>query len=145
MDQIPVGSDLPNSNECSNVRDALMYLERLVPDWLSEVYDDWKHESLDGFDFRLARKTDNCEAEFAGLAWLMSQDRVPIHIRLRVSDAANQVTRLQLRICDATRISQAGNRVPAGTATPNRLLKHICAGGEIDDYNWVYKVTFDHT
>src|SRR5262245_546353 len=93
---LPDGATIGDS---PGFRDALSGLEWFLPTVLAEIHPEWTGESLDGIYAHVAQKTGEGEAEILGLCCLMSdQTLTPIHLRLRVSTTADEVSWLELRL-----------------------------------------------
>lgn len=87
---LPVNAPIPES-EIFN--DALSALEYFIPEVLREVYDEWKYEFLDGIYPGLALKTNDYEAEIAGLGIILSdQTYTPLHVRLKLLSDQDEVS-----------------------------------------------------
>jgi hypothetical protein len=121
----------------SSFPDLLSALEYYLPQTLSEIHQEWDHESLDGIYPNVVRKTAERRIEIVGWCILISdQTMTPLELELEVSPAADEVIWLDCRL---------------GRLGPNGMIR-IPYGRRPDirnDYqwkskNWAYHVGFDH-
>jgi hypothetical protein len=98
----------------------------------------WRHESFDAFRFVVARKVTRDEAEFVGLALLISdQAWTPIHLWLRVSPDSDQITSLDCRVGEPGEGAAGLVRIPYGSGLADKILYRLPERvGAID---WVYR------
>jgi hypothetical protein len=131
---LPTGADIPDS---ARLREVLSILEWFLPDVLQEIYSDWKWEALDGVLSCQARKTGDGEADIFGLCILITdQTLTPLHVRLQVAAANDEVSWLECRLGE--RGEQGLMRMRCAS-----LAKQLHAlDGRVDQIDWVYKVTF---
>jgi hypothetical protein len=99
----------------------------------------WRHESFDAFRFAVARKVAPDEAEFVGLALLISdQAWTPIHLWLRLSPDSDQMASLDCRVGEPGEGAAGLVRIPYGSALADKVLDRLPERvGAID---WVYRV-----
>lgn len=134
---IATGETIPDSAE---FRDALSGLELFLPPVLAEVHSEWTGESLDGIYPHVAHKTGEEEAEILGLCCLMSdQTLTPIHLRLQLSSATDEVSWLELRLGEKGRAGMVRSPYSSSPSIHKRLH---ALGANASTMEWVYKVTF---
>ncbi|BDM81345.1 hypothetical protein AM10699_42120 [Acaryochloris marina MBIC10699] len=93
---LPVNAPIPESEA---FRDTLSTLEYFIPEVLRDVYDEWKYESLDGIYPGLALKTNDYEAEIAGLGIILSnQTYTPLYVRLKLLPDKDEVAWLDCKV-----------------------------------------------
>ena len=131
---VPIGGAVDDSQE---FREVLSALEFFIPQLLRELYPEWNQESLDGVYPEIARKTNECEAEIAGLCILISdQTMTPIHVRLHASQDKDEIDWLECRLGEAG--ADGMIRMPYGS----RWLANLAVTGRLDTIEWVYCVGF---
>jgi hypothetical protein len=131
-------ASIPDS---AQFREILSDLELFLPGLvLSEIYPDWRVESLDGIMPVLARKTRRGEAEIFGVCIILSDQSVtPIHVRLQVDTYNDEVSWLECRLGE--RGKHGMERTPYDCSS--RVAKRLHAmNGKPDLIDWVYKATF---
>lgn len=137
---------LPNGayiGDFDQFRDVLVGLEFFLADQvLSEIYPEWKHESLDGIMPMFARKTAEAAAEIFGLCILINDQTVtPLHVCLQVAASTDAISWLECRL--GARGKHGMMRMPYDSS--DKMAKCIHAlDGKQDQIDWVYKVTFGH-
>ena len=93
---VATGAPIEHSERLVKLQGAL---EFFLPEQLG-----WRHESFDAFRFAIARKAAPEEAEFVGLALLISdQAWTPIHLWLRFSPDSDQSSRVAVPAFFSTR------------------------------------------
>jgi hypothetical protein len=108
-------------------------LERFLPAELG-----WNHESFDAFQFVLAHKVALDEAEFVGLALLISdQSWTPIHLWLRLSPTSDQVTELECRVGEPGDGVAGLMRIPYGSRAVDKFLLRL--NERLGSIQWVYR------
>jgi len=115
-------------------------LDFFIPAVLSEVYPEWKRGSLDGIIPYYARVTGQREIEIFGLCILILDQRTtPIHLRLQVSPAIDEVCWMECRLGEMQK--EQMTRIPYDelNVAMKRLYRLECGA---DDIIWAYKVTF---
>jgi hypothetical protein len=141
LGRLPNGAAIDVNSE--GIREALSCLENFIPAILCQVYDEWQWESMDGFLVPVARKTGPGEAEFIGLAILMSDQTVtPIHIRLQVSAAQEQIEWLECKVGEPGDGKGTMERIPYGSSRADKWLKRLTAAGTAPAIDWVYATAF---
>jgi hypothetical protein len=129
---VPAGSSIGDSEPFVAFQSAL---ELFLPAELG-----WGHESFDGFRFVTARKVAPDEAEFVGLALLISdQAWTPIHLWLRLASEADQVAELDCRIGETGNGAAGLLRIPYGAERTDKFLARL--PDRIDTIHWVYRAT----
>ena len=132
---IPTGETISDSAE---FRDALSGLEWFLPTVLAEVHSEWTGESLDGIYPSVSKKTGEGKAEILGLCCLMSdQTLTPIHLRLELSNATDEVSWLELRLGEKGRAGMVRIPYPSSPSIHKRLHALSRRASTIE---WVYKV-----
>jgi hypothetical protein len=137
----PVGFSFLDDAAWDDLRRVESSLEFFLPEVLAKIYSDWERESLDGFYFTVARKTDEFAAEFFGLCIIITdQTLTPIHLCLEIAENHDEVTRLECRLGE---LGENGM-----VRTPYRLKpiadkRVIALDGWVDRIDWVYKAGFD--
>lgn len=134
LDQLQIGESVPNSdllNEFASI------LEWSVPAVINEGNPEF-NESSDGVIPFVLRKLGPNEAEFVGSCILINdQTEAPLHLRLQISDAGDEVTWLECRF--GKRVHGKMERRPYGTAA----LGDLAAVAEsVDAIDWHYAVGF---
>jgi hypothetical protein len=127
---LPVGSSIERSNPLLEFQEAL---ERFLPEELG-----WEYESFDAFRFVRAHKVAADEAEFAGLALLISdQSWTPIHLWLRLSAAADRVAELECRVGEPGDGTAGIIRIPYGSGAVDKFL--LGFSERLGSIQWVYR------
>lgn len=130
---LPDGANIDDSDEFQTLLSGLEYF---LPAVLGEVHQEWKGQGLDGFLFGLKRKMGPGEAEFFGMCIFISdQTLTPIHLRLRVAAASDEVEWLECSVGKPGDGKGGMMRVPYNS-TKGGLL---CTP---DSIPWVYRVGF---
>ena len=98
----------------------------------------WRYESFDAFRFVVARKVTPDEAEFLGLALLISdQAWTPIHLWLHLSPDADQITSFDCRVGEPGEGAERLVRIPYASGLADKILYRLPERvGAID---WVYR------
>lgn len=134
---LPTGATIDDSPE---FREALTGLEWFLPEVLAEIHKEWTGESLDGIYPHLACKIGEQTVEILGLCILLSdQTLTPIHLRLQLSFATDEVSWLELRLGEKGQHGMV--RTPYGSEGSIYKRLHALIG-RADTMGWVYKVTF---
>ena len=126
-------------------RTAFSALELFLPDVLTELYDEWQRESLDGFYPIRLRKVGDREIELFGLCILISdQALAPIYLQLQLDPTQDEISWLILKLGE--KLQDRGERGATMQRTPysslDSALTRIYRLGEPDQIDWAYKVTF---
>lgn len=135
MEGLSVGSTLPVDSS-SDLSDTL---ELLIPEILRRDHPEWERESIDGFFFSSAVKSDNASADLTGTCILISDQTVtPFAVNLSLSDSG---TFLSFRI----RLGEPG-KGPLGISGPkcnSRAAQEMlfALNSRLDRVNWVYDVS----
>lgn len=108
--------------ESESLLDVENGLERFLPVILADKYPEWEAESLDGFYFVKASKTDENEVEFFGMCILISdQTWTLIHLRLRIAQSDNEIEWLTCRLGEYTQDGLL-KKVPYDSSETHRYL-----------------------
>jgi len=137
--RLPIDGEIGDS---ADFRTVLIFLERFLPTVLAEVYPEWlgEGESLDGIYPHIARKTGEREIEIFGLCILISdQNMTPIHLRIQVADAADEISWLELRLGEKGQDGIVKTPYPGDGSIYKKLH---AVNGRAEKLGWVYKVTF---
>ena len=137
MDGVAPGSPLPidSSSGLSGT------LERLVPQLLAVDHEEWRGETLDGFYFSSAVKSDDGSAVLTGLCILLSdQTLTPFILNLSLSEeAALGAGRIRLGEPGEGRLGISGP--PWGSSD---VLKRLWAlDARLETVDWVYDVSIN--
>jgi hypothetical protein len=134
MNGVAVGSPLPidSSSELSAT------LEYLVPQLLAQSYPEWRGESLDGFYFSSAARSEEDSALLTGLCILMSdQTLTPFTFNLGLSDEA-KLERVRIRLGEPGG-GQLGISLWKWGSTD--VLKNVWAlNARLETIDWVYDI-----
>jgi len=132
------GASMGDSDDFQNV---LAGLEYYLPAVLGEVHQEWRYESMDGFQLAVARKTGPREAELIGLCILISdQTLTPIHVRLRTSASGDEIEWLTCKVGEAGDGKGGMVRVPYHSDKGSKRLFTVV--DRLDSIDWVYSVGF---
>jgi hypothetical protein len=135
---LSAGDAIEDSDDFSDFQSAM---ERVIPSILEGEYQWWRYESLDGFQFAIARKVGPEEAEFFGLCLLISdQTWTPLCLRLRIAPQSENIEWLVCRLGE----SGTGNgdmvRTPYGSyRETTRLLRSVV--DRLETIEWAYTIT----
>ena len=134
---LPLQASISTSDHFSKFQSAL---ELLVPSLLVDKYPWWRRESLDAFEFAVARRLRREEAEFIGLCLLITdQAWTPFHLRLRISPRVDQIEALECKLGE----SGVGNggmvRAPYGSLRATKLLYSV--ERRLQSISWAYTIT----
>lgn len=128
---VPTGAPIEHSERVVRLQGAL---EFFLPEQLG-----WSHESFDAFRFAVARKMAPEEAEFVGLALLISdQAWTPIHLWLRLSPESDQIASLDCRVGEPGEGAAGLVRIPYRSDLANDVLYHLPE--RVGAIEWVYRV-----
>ena len=134
MNGVAIGSPLPidSSSELSTT------LEYLVPQILAQSYAEWRGESLDGFYFSSATRSDDNSALLTGLCILMSdQALTPFTLNLGLSDEA-KLDAVRIRLGEPGGGRLGISRWKWGSAD---VLKNVWAlNARLEIIDWVYDI-----
>jgi hypothetical protein len=123
------GHDLPESEAFVRLQAVL---ERLIPAVLG-----WRHESLDGFRFAVAKRVGLAEAECLGLCLLISdQTWTAIHLRLCTTADGGA---LQIAQCHLGETDVSGQmvRLPYDSSRVTKELMALPA--RLQSVSWAYE------
>src|SRR5215467_14646777 len=85
--------------DATGARKLALRLEYLLPKVLAAEHRWWRREGLDRILPAVARKVGPQDIELIGLCILISDQSVaPTYVRLRVSDEANEIERLECKL-----------------------------------------------
>lgn len=129
---LSAGASIEKSEEFLAFQSAL---ERFLPAELG-----WEGESFDAFRFVRAQKVAPDEAEFIGLALLISdQSWIPIHLRLRISPDSDQIAFLDCRVGEPGDGALGLETIPYRSGSVNKVLHRLPE--QIESMLWVYRAT----
>lgn len=135
---LEAGASIANSD---GFQELLGGLEFFLSSVLSEVHQEWREESLDGFHVAIARKTGPFEAELMGLCILISdQTLTPLHIRLRGAATKDEIEWLECKVGKAGQGKGGMMRMPYDSPKQAKVLYAVVE--QPDSINWVYHVGF---
>ena len=124
------GASIEHSERLVKLQGAL---EFFLPEQLG-----WRQESFDAFRFAIARKVAPDEAEFVGLALLISdQAWTPIHLWLRLSPDSDQITSLDCRVGEPGEEAASLVRIPYGSELADKVLHRLPE--RVGAIEWVYR------
>lgn len=127
---VTTGAPIEHSERLVKLQGAL---EFFLPEQLG-----WRDESFDAFRFAVARKVAPEEAEFLGLALLISdQAWTPIHLRLRLSPDSDQITSLDCRVGEPAEGEARLVRIPYESDLADKVLDHLA--DRVGAIEWVYR------
>jgi len=127
---VATGAPIEHSERLVKLQGAL---EFFLPEQLG-----WRHESFDAFRFAVARKVAPEEAEFVGLALLISdQAWTPIHLWLRFSPDSDQITSLDCRVGERGEGAAGLVRIPYGSDLTDKVLDRLPE--RVGVIEWVYR------
>jgi hypothetical protein len=132
LESAPVGSQLPIQSSAA----LCDILERLVPCVLRLHHPEWQSESIDGFFFSSAVKTDEASVELTGMCILIRDQSVtPFRLNMHLSDPL-ELARLRIRLGEpgGGALGISGPAVTSNAAT--RALDGL--GGCVETVDWVY-------
>jgi hypothetical protein len=130
LSPLSVGASIERSEPFLAFQGAL---ERFLSEELG-----WDYESFDGFRFVLAHKVAVDEAEFAGLALLISdQSWTPIHLWMRLSPTPDQVAELECRVGEPGDGTAGIVRIPYGSGGVDKFL--LGFSERLGSIQWVYQ------
>lgn len=128
--RVVTGAPIEHSEQLDQFQSALEF-------FLTEELG-WRQESFDAFRFAVARKVAPEEAEFVGLALLITdQAWTPIHLWLRLSPDSDQI------ICFDCRVGEPGEgvgglvRIPYGSDLADKVLYRLPE--RVGGISWVYR------
>ena len=126
---VPDGDGLPEGEAFGKLQSVL---ERLVPALVG-----WRHESLDGFRFAVAKKVCPHDAELLGLCLLISdQTWTPIHLRLSVAPGDDALRVEECHLGEADDATGEMVRLPYDS---NRVTKELMAlPTRFQSVSWVH-------
>jgi hypothetical protein len=133
LEPLSAGASIEDS---ADFRDAQIALEFFLPSELG-----WQHEAFDAFRFAIARKVGPDEAEFVGLALLISdQSWTPIHLRLRLAPGSDRIAAMDCRVGEPGDGRSGLLRIPYGSRSVDRFLCRLPV--RVDSIQWVYRVVW---
>ena len=98
----------------------------------------WREESFDAFRFAVGRKVAPEEAEFVGLALLITdQAWTPIHLWLRISPDSDQIASLDCRVGEPGEGAGGLVRIPYGSDLADKVLDRLPE--RVGEISWVYR------
>jgi hypothetical protein len=114
-------------------------LELLIPKMLRRQHPEWLEETIDGFFYSSAVKSDERSAELAGTCILMSDQTVtPFRLNMRISDAgAFEFFRIRLGEAGEGRLGISG---PPWRSSAARAL-YWDLNTRLEEVAWVYDLT----
>lgn len=134
LEPAPVGSALP----VDSASPLCNTLELLVPRVLRPGHPEWERESIDGFFFASAMKTDGASAELAGTCILITDQAVtPFVLNVRLAGAQSfQFFRIRLGERGAGPLGISG---PSATSRAAEEMLQALAP-RLADIDWAYDV-----
>lgn len=130
--------DIGNAiSESNNLQNILSGLERLIPSFLSQEYEFWKHESLDGIFPLKVLKTDINELYLIGMCVLIS-DQTMIPVCLKIKTEINSDT-INTFICKVG--ENVNNNLFKFTYSSNEWEKKLYTLNE-NTVKWYYEIEF---
>jgi len=130
------GSLIEDSDDFDIFQSAL---ERVIPATLEAAYPWWRHESLDGFRFAVARKLRPEAAEFIGLCLLITdQTWTPLHLRVRIALQSDNIEWLDCKLGESGSGSGGLMRTPYGSSRENKLLYSVA--DRLESIPWAYTI-----
>ncbi|MCP4105365.1 MAG: hypothetical protein GY749_07500 [Desulfobacteraceae bacterium] len=92
-------ADGDSIEECEELKEALSDLEYYLPNILSEKYDFWRNESLDGLYAAKALKIGHNEVELLGMSILITdQTLIPFYVSFSIADSSDYIEWLNCKI-----------------------------------------------
>ena len=129
---LATGAPIPHSERLVSLQGAL---EFFLPAALG-----WRHDSFDAFRFVIACKVTPDEAEFVGLALLISdQAWTPIHLWLRLSPDSDQIASLDCRVGEPGEGAEGLMRIPYASGLADKILYSLPE--RVEAIDWVYRAT----
>lgn len=128
--RVVTGAPIEHSEQLDQFQSAL---EFFLPEELG-----WRYESFDAFRFAVARKVAPEEAEFVGLALLITdQAWTPIHLWLRLSPDSDQITCLDCGVGEPGEGAGGLVRIPYGSDLADKVLYRLPE--RVGGISWVYR------
>lgn len=128
---VEVGAHIPESGARLQLEAAL---ERYIPALL-----DWRYESFDAFRFCVAEKNSATEAEFLGLALLITdQTWTPLWLRIGIAPGADTVSHLYCKVGECGDGPAGMVRTPYQSGRANKLLGSLRR--RASEIEWAYEV-----
>jgi hypothetical protein len=125
------GSPIPESDARLEFESTL---ERYVPALLG-----WQHEAFDAFRLCVAEKRGATDAEFLGLALLISdQTWTPFWLRISISSAADTLTHLHCKVGERGEGPAGMVRTPYQSTRASKLLDSLPR--RASELQWAYDV-----
>ncbi len=134
LEQVSVGASfrVASSSELCDI------LELLVPAILRRKYPEWLEESIDGFFFSSAVKSDDVSAELAGTCILISDQTVtPFALSIRLADS-HRFEALRIKLGEPG----AGPLGISGPACNSRGAEEmlLALNSRLEHVDWVYDI-----
>lgn len=108
-------------------------LERFIASLLG-----WQYESLDGFRFSIARKVGPDQAEFSGLALLITdQTWTPFHLRTRLSPDDDTISAIECYLGECNNETGEIVKTPYDSNQIENMLYHLPQ--RLTKITWVYQ------
>jgi hypothetical protein len=127
---LPTGASVQHSERFLEFQSAL---EFFLPAELG-----WRYEAFDAFRFAVSRKVGPDEAEFVGLALLISdQAWTPIHLWIRLSPDSDQIDVFECRVGEPGEGASGIVRIPYGSRVVDRFLAQL--PNRIESIQWVHR------
>lgn len=127
---VATGAPIEDSEQLDQFQSALEF-------FLAEELG-WRQESFDAFRFAVARKVAPEEAEFVGLALLITdQAWTPIHLWLRLSPDSDQIASLDCRVGEPGKGAGGLVRIPYGSDLADKVLYSLPE--RVGGISWVYR------
>jgi hypothetical protein len=133
--ELSVGANIEHSDQ---FRNALAGLEFCLPELLGS---EW-HDEFDGFEFIVARKTGDRQAEMIGLCLLISdQTLTPIHLHIQIASKEDEVSWLDCKLGEKGKHGMVRTPYRLLDAALKRMYEYCFLAGR-DVIDWVHTVTF---
>ncbi len=136
LDGLSVGAEF----EVPSSADLCYSLELFLPAKLHDAYEEWAHESIDGFFVAHAKKTGPASAELAGTCILIRDQTVtPFQIDLHLSTTEVAVSAYRILVGEPGE----GSLGISGPACNSKGALQLLGGlmRRIDSVQWVYEAT----
>lgn len=130
LEAFAIGEPIEDSPRLREFRSAL---EFFLPEELG-----WRYESFDAFRFAVARKIAPDEAEFIGLALLISEQAwTPIHLCVRLAPDAQRIGGLSCVVGERGEGRSGLLRIPYGSSGVDEFLFRLPE--RLGSIRWVFR------
>ncbi len=131
LDRLPAQAAI---GESEDFRWVLCALERFLPEVVGEIHPDCP--TLDGIYPASARKHSRDEIEIIGICCLMSQELMPLHVRLQLAESGDYVAWLECRLGE--KVDGVSLKVPYSSG----IASGLTATKRLDSIEWFYEVSY---